>query len=400
MTLKRTLLVLLVGALLVVGWMATLPNGETHQVTDRSLVRTAEFRGRLEAEDSLTFGPPGGIRSQWNFKISYMAPEGRQIASGDRLVAFDATELSILLIEARSALETAQVNLEKQSRSRHLEQEDRDLSLAEAEAEAKKARLKTEAPEDLVASQENQKAHIDLETTQKKLVYLKATDLAQSEEAKRNLENLRNLVAQKTSLVSQLNREIDSLTIPAPSTGTVVYATNWRREKSKVGDQVNRMQKVVSLPNLDRLRASAQIDEIFAAEIEVGQRVTFTMDSFPDDQFEGTIRTINPAIQQRSWRDPRKVLSVDIQLTNADPERMRPGMRIQGDLEIFRTEEVPTLPITSISWQDGKAAVQVRRWFGSKTITPELGRRDDAWVEILEGLEAGDTILATDEAYS
>ncbi len=387
----------LIGIFLVLGaavlLVAARPKGETYSVTSRPLVRSAEIRGELEAEDSLTFGPPANIQSQWNFKISFMAPEGDLVDAGETLLAFDTTDLQLSLLEAMSKLETAETNLEKRLTSSDLEQEDRDLGLAEAEAEAERARLKAEAPDAVIASKELQQARIDLETANQRHHHLTDKAAAQAAQASSQLTSLHSEVRKRTSRVEQLQREINSMTVLAPSGGTVVYEANWRREKRKVGDQINRMDKVVALPNLDRLKASAQIDEVFAAELAVGQRVTFALDALPEDSFEGAIRGINPAVQQRSRRDPRMVVRVDIELLNPDPSRMRPGMRIQGELEILRTEDVPTLPIDGLIWREGKPMVEVQGWLRTRLVAPQLGRRDEHWVEITGGLAEGDQVI-------
>ena len=401
----RRFLYLAAGAVFVLGLFALLRSGGTAQAADaqaaagyedvrvgrRDIVRTATVRGRLEASDSLKFGPPP-VQSQWQFKISFLAPEGEDIEQGAPLVAFDTTELARRVLEAQSALATAQTQWERERSNSKLAGERRQLELAEALAEVEKLELKADVPEDVTASRELNKTRLEVAQARSKADHLSAKSELESRRSRELMAHLRSQVEEKTATLEQLLQEVDSMTIRAPSGGTVVYETNWRNEKKKVGDQTHRMEKVLSLPDLSRLRATASVDEAYAALVSPGQPVTFVLDAFPEQQYRGTIANVNPAVKQRSWRDRRKVVFVGIDLDDPDIGRMRPGMRFQGKLEVARLADTLAVPMRCIEATDGGPAVRVKKLLGEALQPLTLGDFGEDWIAVLDGLEDGDSL--------
>src|SRR5439155_20931344 len=133
------------------------------------------------------------------------------------------------------------------------------------------------------------------------------------------------------AIVTDTQNAIKAMTILAPRNGTIVYVTNWRGDKKKVGDTCWRMERVIEIPDLSRMIARGDVDEVDAGKVAVGQRVTIRLDAHPDEEFHGTITRAGKTVQQQQQtRDPMKVLRVEIALDKSDPAKMRPGMRFQG----------------------------------------------------------------------
>lgn len=373
---------------------------EELRVERRDIVRTATIRGRLEAADSLKFGPPP-VQSQWQFKIAALAPEGEDVVQGTPLVAFDTTELARRLLEAQSALATAQTQWERERSNSKLAAEQRELEVAVALAEVEKLELKADVPEDVAASRDLEKTRLELQQAMGKSTHLVNKSELEARRAEELLAHLRSQVEEKSATVNQLMTEIESMTVRAPSGGTVVYETNWRNEKKKVGDQVHRMEKVLSLPDLSRLRATASVDEAYAALVRVGQPVTFVLDAFPEQRFRGTIADVNPAVKQRSWRDRRKVVFVGIDLEDPDIDRMRPGMRFQGELEVSRLEGALAIPVRCVETTDSGPAVRTKGLFGDRLQPVALGDFGEDWIAVegdtSEGLSPGDVLRCKPE---
>ena len=368
---------------------------EDLRVERRDIVRTATIRGRLEAADSLKFGPPP-VQSQWQFKIAFLAPEGEEVEQGAPLVAFDTTELARRLLEAQSALATAQTQWERERSNSELAAEQRELEVAVALAEVEKLELKADVPADVTASRDLEKTRLELDQAKGKSSHLAQKSDLEARRSEELIAHLRSQVEEKSATVKQLMSEIESMTVRAPSGGTVVYETNWRNEKKKVGDQVHRMEKVLSLPDLSRLRATASVDEAYAALVRVGQPVTFVLDAFPEQRFRGTIADVNPAVKQRSWRDRRKVVFVGIDLEDPDIDRMRPGMRFQGDLEVSRLEGALAIPVRCVETTNSGPAVRTKGLFGDRLESVALGDFGEDWIALREaassGLSAGDVV--------
>jgi len=186
--------------------------------------------------------------------------------------------------------------------------------------------------------------------------------------------------------------------VTAPRAGTLILLSDPRREreKKKIGDSAWRGEKIVAIPDLERMRAEGEIDEADAGRVAVGQRVTLRLDAHPDVTFTGRVRAVRGAVQNRSPTDPVKVVGVDLALDRTDPQRMRPGMRFLGTVELDRAPRALVIPAAAVfNRPEGPAVVRRARW-GAREVHPRLGRRNGHWVEVLNGLAEGDAVALSD----
>lgn len=390
---KRGLLaaVVLAGAALAVGAFEG-EGGPWLEVERRDLVIGVDIEGELEAIESATIGPPT-VPNVWQFKISSLATDGQQVEAGQPLVGFDTTRLRQQLEQLSSERDTAAAELEKTEADLRKEESDLQLRLAEAEAKLRKADFALDVPTEVTARRDLEKARIDRRIAQLEIEHLER-DLRHLEQRRKNdvewLTSARDLAASK---VSEVQQAIQAMTVRAPRAGTVILKADWRGEKPKIGDQMWRGRKVLEIPDLERLRATVSIDEADIGRVAPGQSVTFRLDAYPDIEYRATVARIRTAVQPKSRNDPRKIVKAQLELEATDRERMRPGMRLRGRIEIERFEQRLVVPQDAV-FQDGDGSyVIARNLLGSERREPELGRRDDAYFEVLGGLGEGDRVL-------
>jgi hypothetical protein len=146
------------------------------------------------------------------------------------------------------------------------------------------------------------------------------------------------------------------------------------------------------------MRADGEVDEADAGRVAAGQRVTLRLDAHPDDVFAGRVRAIGGAVRSRSDVNLLKVVKLEIDLDRTDPQRMSPGMRFLGTVEIERAARVLVAPAEAVFTRaEGPVAYRRAGW-GSEPVHPVLGRRNDRLVEIRSGLAPGDMISRRDLA--
>ena len=371
------------------------PSGRWLSVERRDLVVGVELEGELKAVRSASLGPPP-IQNQWNFKISYLAPDGKEVREGQPVIRFDPTELQQNLQQKISERDSAEKELEKLVTDLKIERRDLELQLSEAEAALRRASFSTEMPRDVVAAKDLETALIDQRMAK-----------LQIEQLKRNLEYMDTREASKISSLEQrrqraaseveeLEAAMEAMTVKAPRDGTVIIDTDRRRQKVKVGDQVWRARKVLEIPDLSSMQIEAEIAEADAGRLKVGQRVTFHLDAHPDLEFTGRVETIRKAVQSKSHSNPEKVIRAVVALDATDTERMRPGMRLRGTVEIERLADTVVVPQEAVFTDGGGAWVWSKGLFGAHKVEPELGTRNDRFYQVISGLEPGDPVLAQD----
>ena len=392
---RRWIVVVILALSLAVGSRALQDDskGRWLPVERRDLVMGVPLEGELKAVRTVSLGPPP-IQNQWNFKISYLAPDGKEVREGQQVIRFDTTELQQSLQRKISERDSAEKELEKLVTDLKIERRELELRLSEAQAELRRASFSTEMPRDVVAAKDLETALIDQRMAQLQIDQLNSNlEYMDTRETSRisSLEQRRQRAAAE---VEELEAAIQAMTVKAPRNGTVILDADRRRQKVKVGDQVWRARKVLEIPDLSSMQVEAQIAEADAGRLEIGQQVTFRLDAHPDFEYTGRVDTIRKAVQSKSAGNPEKVIRAVIALDATDTERMRPGMRLRGTVEIERLPDVVVVPQEAVFADTGDAWVWSRGLLGTKKVEPELGLRNDRYYQVISGLEPGDAVLA------
>jgi multidrug efflux pump subunit AcrA (membrane-fusion protein) len=367
------------------------------EVRHEDLVMGVEVAGTLSATESAALGPPQ-LPNTWDYKISFMAPEGSEVRTGQPVLGFDTSELETKLQEKMAERDSAQKELEKRLGNLEMSRGEDAMRLAEAKAKQRRAALKVAVPAELIAAKELAQSRADLALANREIQYLERRMKLQESGAMAEVGALRDKRDRAAARVREAEDAIRQMMVTAPRPGTVVYASDNRREreKKKVGDSCWRGERVMEIPDLRRLQADGEVDEADAGRVAVGQRVTLRLDAHPDVLYTGRVRNVRGAVQTRSQSDPVKVVGLEIALDRTDPQRMRPGMRFLGTVEIERVAKALVVPAEAVfNHPEGPVVYRRTRW-GHGAVRPTLGRRNARWVEIRGGLAPGDKVARHD----
>ena len=361
------------------------------RVERRDLVIGVEIEGELQAVDSADLGPPA-LRSVWDFKISFMAPEGTEVAAGEPVLRFDTTRLERQLQEKVAERDSAIKELEKRTTDLEIKRRDLVLERAEAEAQLRRAGLKLAVPGQVTARRELEQARIDGRLAELRLGHARSSLEHLELQGNADLAALAGKRDQAAGRVREIESHIASMTVEAPRPGTVIYKSR-RGDKRKVGDSVWRAERVIQIPDLERMAGEGEVAEADAGRLEQGQRVTLRLDAYPDRRYSGTVSRIHRTVQPKSWRNPQKVVRLEVELDETDVERMRPGMRFRGEVEIERVAETLVVPEEAVFLRPEGTVVVVRSLAGRREVFPTFGKRNAGLFAVVSGLEEGDRVL-------
>lgn len=382
------------------GWtlrnkLAADRQGQWVRATRGDLVTGFEVSGTLAAVSSDTLGPPP-LDDVWQFKIARLEQEGADVKRGQPVLGFDTQELQRRLDEKSAESEEARKQIEKERSDLALQTKGERMQLAEAEARLGKAKLKLEAPADIQAISERQTVEIEYKIAQRESEAIRTRIEALERAAQARIALLVSKQTQAADIVARTQRAIMMMNVVAPRDGTVVYVTNWNGDKKKVGDDVWKADRVLEIPDLSHMKADGEVDEADAGRVKIGQRVILRLDAHPDQEFQGTIVAAGRTVQRkRGTQDPLKVLRVDIKLDKTDPAKMRPGMRFQGTIELARVKNAVLIPREAVSVASSGPYVYRRDAFDVDMVPVKLGRENDKFVEVLEGITQGDRVLVS-----
>ncbi len=166
------------------------------------------------------------------------------------------------------------------------------------------------------------------------------------------------------------------------------------------GEAVDAQDVLLELAALDELVIRLGVSELDVVYLEAGQSVDVTLDAFSGQSFAATIRRIFPAADGAS-----RLVTVELALVGDAAERgVRPGYLGRVAMIIDRREAVLAVPAVAVGQEGSDNAgegsgrehyvyVVVDGVLHHRRITPGVSRGQ--WVEVLEGLDKGDVVLAT-----
>lgn len=146
--------------------------------------------------------------------------------------------------------------------------------------------------------------------------------------------------------------------------------------------------KVVALMALDPLRLMLTVPQQYAAEVSEGQKVTFSVETFPDRTFAGEVRYVGPSLESHT-----RSLTVEAVVPNADGA-LRPGFFASADLALPGVSQRLTLPASAVVRTGDSYRVFVLDQGTPVERVVEVAGTRHGRVSIKSGLEAGDEVVA------
>ena len=201
------------------------------------------------------------------------------------------------------------------------------------------------------------------------------------------------LTAQEAAL-RRAEEELAKTEIRAPFSGLVIQYEAWHdREKRKprVGDGVVTNQPILYLPDISKMIVRSQAREIDLFKLAVGQKAMITVDAYPGSVFTGELNFIGALAAAENSQDQEKYFQVTFLVAESD-KRLRPGMTCRVSILAQSAPKALTVPVAAIFYRDGKPYCHVRGAFGFAEQPVTLGAQTEDFVEIKEGLKAGQTV--------
>ena len=143
---------------------------------------------------------------------------------------------------------------------------------------------------------------------------------------------------------------------------------------------------ISTLDDLSLMRMDFSVPESQLSALSVGRDVEARSDAYPGETFAGRVASIGTRVDAGS-----RAVSVRAEIPNADG-RLRPGMlmRVQLALPSRNALQVPELSLQQVGQQAFVFRVQGDT---VEQVPVRIGARRPGWVEILEGVKAGDRVV-------
>ena len=295
-------------------------------------------------------------------------------------------------------LQTAVNQAEAELAARRFEVEQAKAQVSEAQAQVAAARVALQqaqvdadrfaqlSAEGALATQEADLAQTTLQTAQQSL----KSAQEQVKTRQKAIASLSQRVQAQSAIVTQAKQRLTYTTLTAPLTGTVLSRL------AEAGDLMQPGETIVEMGDLQTLEVAIQISDRDLTQFRLGQRLNVRLDAFPNEVLEGTVTEISPIADTAARLVP-------VEVTIANPaQKISSGLLARVSV---RDQTAPRFKIPesalNLAQNPGQAVVFVPTSDEAETTVEarpvEIGQRENGQVEILSGLERGQTFIVNSD---
>ena len=151
--------------------------------------------------------------------------------------------------------------------------------------------------------------------------------------------------------------------------------------------------------DLTKMRVIANVDEADIGNVLKGQRVTFTVDTYPGQEFEGDVTEVRQATTTTN-----NVVTYEVVVNAPNPDlKLKPGLTATISIFTLEIKNVLTIPSEALEYNPTNASAQKAAngkhtvWIlNGNSIVPkeiEIGSRSNLLVEVISGLSEGEKVV-------
>ena len=223
------------------------------------------------------------------------------------------------------------------------------------------------------------------------------------ESARLSYDKARQQVSTSRESVQKAQTNLGYATITSPIDGVILSKSV--EEGQTVAASFNTPELFVIAQDLTDMRVIADIDEADIGGVKEGQRVSFTVDAFPEDKFNGTVTQVR---QEAKTESNVVTYEVVISAPNADL-KLKPGLTANVTIFTMEKDNVLAVPSKALRFHPSEAVLQKgesisdcegdhKLWTKEGAVFTahkvEVGTSNGVMTEITSGIAAGTEVLA------
>lgn len=226
------------------------------------------------------------------------------------------------------------------------------------------------------------------------------------ESAKLNFEKAKDQVAQSREMVQKAQNNLSYAIITSPIDGVVISKSV--EEGQTVAASYATPELFTIAKDLKDMQVVANVDEADIGDVKEGERVSFTVDAYPNDTFEGVVKQV-----RQEATTTNNVVTYEVVISAPNSElKLKPGLT--ANVTIYTAERqnvlcVSTKALRFTPTQDlikgckivdckGKNKVWTREGNTFKAHAVQIGMSDGIHTEILSGVSKGLEIITDAKA--
>ncbi len=394
---RRNIILLIIGLVIVGGGITAAVLGKSEksvevtveQVGKRTITQTVSATGKIQPEILVK------ISSEVSGEIINLpVKEGDTVRKGDLLVKIQPDLVQAQLEQARYAAESAKSQINT------------------VRADLDRSKLEFDRIKGLYEKQFASKGELDQATA------ALASAQARFEGSQKDYERSQAVVRQSSVTSGRT-------TVYAPNNGIVVALPVEKGEKV-LGTAQFQGTEIMQIADLSIMNAEIDVDENDVVMISVGDTARVRIDAFPNRVFRGYVYQMGNSAKRAATGTQEEVVNFAIKIRLIDTDaRLRPGMSCDVDIETETRPNTIAVPLQSVTIrkpqekEGGEAlaantqkqesakkkaaesaankppqVVFIKEDNKAKMVRVETGISDGGYIEILNGVKEGQTVIS------
>lgn len=174
-----------------------------------------------------------------------------------------------------------------------------------------------------------------------------------------------------------------NLILRAPISGVVL------EKKAINGARFVAGEVLFRLADLSSVWLQAEVAEQDQGGLHTGHKVSVSVDAYPGEEFGGLISFVAPVLNEMT-----RTVRMRVELNN-HTGRLRPGMYAAVQIETGAKQKVLSVPVSAVIDSGTRQTLLVQVAEGRfQPRSVKLGQRNEEWVEVLEGVAEGETVVS------
>lgn len=383
----------------------------TEKVTKRTITETVAAAGRIfpEIEVDIASDVSGEV-------VELYVEEGDSVTQGKLLCRIKPDIYQSALERSEAAQNSAKAQLANSNAS--IKQV--EAQIAQMQAILDNAESIHKRNEKLLKEGAIAQVDFDNSLSNKKTAYANLTSAQASlEGAKQTAEAAKFQIASAAASVREARTNLNQTSIYAPTSG-IISKLNIEKGERVVGTLQMAGTEIMRIANMKYIEVQVDVSENDVLRVSLGDETDIEVDAYLGKKFTGRVTEIANTAQESATGgfssdqvtnftvkvriDPNSYTS----LTTANQKYpFRPGMSATVDIKTKTKKDILTLPVPAVTSReyDDKEKEKQRNKDEVRTVVfqysadtvilreVEVGIQDDEYIEITEGLKAGDEIV-------
>ena len=209
------------------------------------------------------------------------------------------------------------------------------------------------------------------------------------------LQNAADSLRNAELSMENTQKQLENYTITSPISGTVID------KEYKAGDTVESGKTLCTIYDLSYLEMTLNIDELDISTVEAGQTVQITAEAVEGKTFTGVVTKVSVAGTTSGG-----ITSYPVTVRIDETDGLLPGMNVDAEIVLEEAADTLAIPSSAVTRGSGntslvlitqdspsaESAVEQESPEGYVYVQVETGISDNSYVQILSGLQEGDTV--------